>query len=248
MLRRAKSILRTNRFTALYDKGYHTGSEFRTADNLGINTLVAIPGIGRASQAPNPMYNAENFRYDKETDTYTCPQNQTLTSNQTQYKARNYTFKQYKTRACKSCPVRHECTTAKVNGKIIQGSEFTQNIQDNATRVAQNEAVYKQRQALVEHPFGTMKRQWGFDHITTKKGLQSALADFGLIALVYNLKRMLNLGMKLNARITLLHFWPGKVPIAQKQALKLILKGKVQYFNSFLFTFQTSNKNPIFNH
>jgi transposase len=29
MLLRAKSILRTNQFTALYDKGYHTGSEFK---------------------------------------------------------------------------------------------------------------------------------------------------------------------------------------------------------------------------
>jgi hypothetical protein len=31
MLQRAKSILRTNSFTVLYDKGYHTGSEFKTA-------------------------------------------------------------------------------------------------------------------------------------------------------------------------------------------------------------------------
>ena len=45
MLQRAKSILRTNKFTALYDKGYHTGSEFETADNLEIDVLVAIPRV-----------------------------------------------------------------------------------------------------------------------------------------------------------------------------------------------------------
>jgi len=38
-----KSILRTNEFTALYDKGYHTGSEFKIAHDLNIETLVAIP-------------------------------------------------------------------------------------------------------------------------------------------------------------------------------------------------------------
>ena len=43
MLRRAKSILRTNEFTALYDKGYHTGSEFKMAHDLDISALVAIP-------------------------------------------------------------------------------------------------------------------------------------------------------------------------------------------------------------
>jgi hypothetical protein len=193
MLRRAKSILRTNQFTALYDKGYHTGSEFFIADGLGIETLVAIPGIGRASQAPDPEYNAENFVHDSKTDTYTCPQGETLTSNQSQYKARNYTFRQYKTNACKSCPVRSQCTAAKVNGKIVQRSQFTENIQNNAKRVAQNGAIHRKRQALVEHPFGTMKRQWGFDHIITKEGIQRASADFGLIALAYNLKRMLNI-------------------------------------------------------
>ena len=44
MLQRAKSILHTNDFTALYDKGYHTGSEFDMADTLGIKVMVAIPG------------------------------------------------------------------------------------------------------------------------------------------------------------------------------------------------------------
>lgn len=193
MLRRTKSILRTNTFTALYDKGYHTGSEFHIADRLGINTLVAIPAIGRKSQAPDPTYNAENFTYNPNDDTYTCPQENTLYSNGSWYKARNYTFKQYKTKACKECPVRSQCTTAKTNGKIIQRTEFTQNIQENARRIAQSGELYKKRQALVEHPYGTIKRQWGFDHIMTKKGIKAASADFGLIALAYNLRRLFNI-------------------------------------------------------
>jgi hypothetical protein len=57
--------------------------------------------------------------------------------------------------------------------------------------------TYKNRQALVEHPFGTMKRsrliREGFDYILTKKGIQAASADFGLIAIAYNLKRLLNI-------------------------------------------------------
>jgi hypothetical protein len=34
MLCRAKTILRHNNFTAIYDKGYHTGSEFDCANSL----------------------------------------------------------------------------------------------------------------------------------------------------------------------------------------------------------------------
>jgi len=193
MLRRAKSVLRTNRFTGLYDKGYHTGSELAIADELGIKTLVAIPGIGRGSQAPDPQYNAENFVYDKDKDTYTCPEGHVLSSNQTLYKARNYTFKQYKTKACKACLVRENCTTSQVNGKIVQRTQYAAHIEANAQRVAENKGLYKQRQALVEHPFGTIKRQWGFDHIMTKRGISAASADMGLIALTYNLRRLFNI-------------------------------------------------------
>ncbi len=193
MLRRAKTSLRHTNFTALYDKGYHTASEFNVADHLGINTLVAIPGIGRSSQAPNPNYNVEHFTYKKENDSYTCPENQTLTSNGSWYKTRNYTFKQYKTKACKSCPMREQCTTAKVNGKIVQRSQYAQNIENNAKRIKNSGNAYKQRQAIVAHPYGTIKRQWGVDHIITKKGINRASADFGLIATAYNLKRIINI-------------------------------------------------------
>lgn len=193
MLRRAKTILGSNTFTALYDKGYHTGSEFKIASDLGIDTLVAVPGIGRASQAPDPKYNAEHFNYDKEKDTYTCPQGHRLKSNGNRYKGRNYYFKQYKTKACKDCPVRRLCTTAQQNGKILQRSEFKEYIDLNALRVSKNPELYKRRQAIVEHPFGTIKRQWGFDHIITKKTISRASADVGLIFIAYNLKRILNL-------------------------------------------------------
>ena len=57
MVQRAKSILGTNEFTALYDKGYHTGSELKTAQELGIETIVAIPDVPSTSQAPDHDYN-----------------------------------------------------------------------------------------------------------------------------------------------------------------------------------------------
>jgi len=155
MLRRAKAILGTNTFTALYDKGYHTGSEFATAHDLGVHTLTAIPAIGRKSQAPDTSYNAEHFQYDHRTDTYTCPKGNTMASNGSWYKGRNYYFKQYRTKACKNCPVRHLCTTSKANGKILQRSEYTKFIEQNAKRVAKDPQTYKKRQAvgLRPHPY-----------------------------------------------------------------------------------------------
>jgi len=171
MLQRAKSILRTNDFTALYDKGYHTGSEFEIADKLGIKVLVAVPKT--ATNAPNTAYNVENFTYDKENDLYICPQGNALTTTGKIHKAKTYNFKRYTTKACKTCPVKQECSKAKY-GKAIQRSEYQHLTENNKKRISENETYYKQRQAIVEHPYGTIKRQWGFNYIMTKKYLKKS--------------------------------------------------------------------------
>jgi hypothetical protein len=53
--------------------------------------------------------------------------------------------------------------------------------------------AYKKRQAIVEHPYGVIKRQWGFYYIMTKKTIEHASADMGLIFTAYNLRRLFNL-------------------------------------------------------
>ncbi len=39
-----------------------------------------------------------------------------------------------------------------------------------SSRDLEKETNYKRRQAIVEQPFGTIKRQWGFSYILTKNG------------------------------------------------------------------------------
>ena len=190
MLRRAKTILKTNDFTALYDKGYHTGSEFDIADKLGIKVLVAVPKV--ATNAPNIAYNVENFTYDKDNDFYICPQGNKLTTTGKIHKAKTYNFKRYTAKACLNCPVKAECSKAKY-GKAIQHSEYQDLIEANKENIENNENYYKQKQAIVEHPYGTIKRQWGFSYIMTKKYKHRAEADVGLIFTAYNLRRLINI-------------------------------------------------------
>src|SRR5690554_3109483 len=80
MLEQAVEILGHNEFTALFDKGYHTGTEFETADKLGVEVLVAIPDLPSSSMAPDPAYNISEFVYNQQEDTYTCPAGNTLIS------------------------------------------------------------------------------------------------------------------------------------------------------------------------
>ena len=191
MLRRAKVIIGNNTFTALYDKGYHTGSEFEKAAELGIEVLVAIPAV--AANAPDEAYNMEHFRYEAAGDYYVCPQGSELHTNGTWYQSKAAPFKQYKTPDCKACPVRELCTTSIRNGKVVQRNKYVAYIEANKQRIQQNQNYYRRRQAIVEHPYGTIKRQWGFNYIITKKTMRRAAADVGLMFTAYNLRRILNL-------------------------------------------------------
>jgi transposase len=194
MVRRAKTILQNNDFTAIYDKGYHTGSEFDYANKHGVEVMVAIPEV--ASHAPDPAFDVEHFHYDKTNDTYTCPENKILTTNGTWYnKSRGKSFnkvKHYKASECAGCPFSAQCTTNK-KGRFIERSEHADLIYANKVRIEQNKEMYRQRQAIVEHPYGIIKRQWDFYYIMTKKSIKRASSDVGLIFVAYNLRRIMNL-------------------------------------------------------
>jgi len=194
MLRRTKIILNTTDFTALYDKGYHTGSEIKKAVEMGVNIMVAIPGV--ASFAPDERYNFDQFIYNQQQDCYTCPQQQTLTTNGNWYQKSKqryiYFVKHYKTKSCATCPALALCTKNK-KGRMLERSENQPYIEQNKKNIEANTKTYKKRQAIVEHPYGIIKRQWGFYYITTKKGIKRASADVGLMFVAYNLRRLMNI-------------------------------------------------------
>lgn len=211
MLRRAKKILGHTDFTALYDKGYHTGSELKTGMDMGVELMVAIPGV--ASFAPDDRYNFDKFCYDEKNDSYTCPQGKVLTTNGNWYQKSKerylYFVKHYKTNACNSCPALHLCTKNK-KGRLIERSEYQPYVERNKQNVEKDAATYKKRQAIIEHTYGIIKRQWGFYFISTKKGIKHASADVGLMFTALNLRRLIN--------------------IIDKNVLKKFLKELVLYF------------------
>jgi len=190
MVENAIDIVGNNTFDAVFDKGYYTAEQIHKTQQLGVTTHVCIPSP--ASNAPDKAYNVSEFIYNKADDTYTCPAGQTLKTNGNWYNKRVYRVKQYKTKNCKSCPVKDLCTKAKYQ-RIIERHEFAEALEINKENIKNNPEIYAQRQSIVEHPFGTMKRGWGFDHIITKKSKKRASADVGFIFIAYNLKRIMNI-------------------------------------------------------
>jgi hypothetical protein len=88
--------------------------------------------------------------------------------------------------------MRSQCTRSK-RERLIQRSEYADYYEANRVNVKEKEQLYKRRQAIVEHPYGTIKRQWGFNYILTKKGIERAGSDVGFMFIAYNLRRIGNI-------------------------------------------------------
>ncbi|MEC5158622.1 IS1182 family transposase [Chryseobacterium sp. MP_3.2] len=112
----AKKNLGVETFTALVDKGYHNGRELTQCKEENIITIVAHPEQGKSNEnGTQPDYFVSKFIYNKEDDTYICPENQVLkTTGRWHKKTRDrdsYEFKKYRTPACKECAVKSLCTS-----------------------------------------------------------------------------------------------------------------------------------------
>jgi radical SAM protein with 4Fe4S-binding SPASM domain len=135
------------------------------------------------------------FQYDKTTDTYTCPQGETLhTTGNWHKKSRDkdsYNYKKYRTSKCRECPVKYLCTS-RAAGREIDRSQYADAVEVNNKRYRENPQLYRKRQEINEHIFGTIKRQWGYNH-TNLTGLEKVNGEHSLIMLVYNIKRSINI-------------------------------------------------------
>jgi transposase len=179
----------------LADKGYHTGAELQQCQSENMITHVAYkeqPSVKHIEKE----FLSENFEYDKTTDSYTCPAGATLTSLGTWHNKKgeanetSYRFKTYRTNACKTCALKHQCT--KLPKRIIHRSEYQDAVDMNDNNIKQNPQYYKRRQAIAEHPFGTIKRHWGYTH-TLVKGLEKVNGEMNLIMFCYNFMRTKNI-------------------------------------------------------
>jgi len=201
MGRRARAITGKKNFDHVMDKGYHDHQTIAQCHEYGLRTLIAEPTAGRSSEIPTPEFYNSKFQYNSQIDTYTCPAGAIMITNGRDYKTKNRNghswVKQYKTRACRKCASRHLCTKSPISrGRIIQRSLYQEAVDLNNQRVMQEKEKYRKRQEMVEHPFGIVKRQWGFDHVLMK-GIDKVEAEANLIFLCYNLKRVVNiLGFK----------------------------------------------------
>jgi hypothetical protein len=137
----------------------------------------------------NGFFRKDEFRYDPDRDVYVCPAGETLSPNH-EGKLRDLKKIDYSNpAACPVCPLRSRCTTDRRRVSRLENEAVLDRM---AARLKARPDILAQRRETVEHPFGSIK-QWMNQGAFLMKGLENVRAEFSLTALVYNLRRAINI-------------------------------------------------------
>ncbi|MBZ4687578.1 MAG: hypothetical protein PWQ96_1554 [Clostridia bacterium] len=188
MVNKAKQVFGEEEITAVADTGYFNMSEIiNTVDD---STEILIKKQKGKQEKIQNGFDKANFQYDKTNDVYICPMGYVLKF-KWNGKQNGKDYKRYTCENYMDCGKKDSCTSSKGGRAVtrLKEEEIIEMVDENT--IKKND-IYRKRGSIVEHPFGTIKRHFGYTYFLTR-GLNSVNAEGGFICLVYNLKRLINI-------------------------------------------------------
>jgi transposase len=183
----AKEALHTDKLEAVADRGYFKGEEILACEEAGITVTLPKPQTSGAKS--KGRFGKQDFVYLPSDDAYHCPAGEKL-----QYyftaEENGQQMRRYWTNACRTCPIKAQCTTAEQ--RRITRWEHEHVVEAVQERLDKNPDAMRVRRSTVEHPFGTLKMRMGATHFLMKT-LPKVAAEMALNVLGYNLTRVLNI-------------------------------------------------------
>jgi len=188
---------------AVADAGYHSEIEiFEAVKDENIDVYIPNPrdvktkekqGREVKNKIPTKGYEKENFIYDKENGVFICPKGELLKKSGNVYVKDGIKKQKYQCKKCSSCESFNLCTTNK-EGRSIEVSENFEEMEKFREKVKSElgKKIVKKRKELVEHPFGTIKRNLGFTYFM-QRGIEKVKAEYSFISFIYNFKRVVNI-------------------------------------------------------
>lgn len=184
----AKANLELKQADVVADAGYYNAGEVSRCVEQGLTPH--LPKVDTSANTARGLFGKSQFRYDAVKDVYVCPANQALTYRSSSLEL-GRELRYYRASGCQQCALKAQCTRNRANRRISR--EANEHLMEQmAQRMQAHPEKFKLRKQLAEHPFGTIKRAFGYDHFLLK-GLEKVRTEWSLITLAYNFKRVLNL-------------------------------------------------------
>jgi len=185
---RAKEILQVEQIEVLADMGYYDGKHVKACVEEGITPY--IPKANTSVNSRLGLYSKRDFRYDPQNDCYWCPARKALRYRfQTTELGRDIRY--YATSECKGCALKPKCTRNKQGRRITRWVDESL-LDDMARRVRAEPEKVKQRKAIAEHPFGTIKHSMNQGYFLMR-GLTNVRTEMSLTMLAYSIKRVIRI-------------------------------------------------------
>ena len=193
----ARETLGVEQIDAVADRGYFAIEDIERCETVGV--IPHVPKPDRSPAKRHGHFPKSRFRYDAETDTYTCPGGGAATESPV-----------HRSKAERDChhPLRQPCglpgmrpshpvhyahiplhLTLRERGGPGAAARHLERM---AERLASRPGVRASRRESVEHPFGTIKH-WTGQGTFLMRGLENVRGEFSLTALAYNLRRVINM-------------------------------------------------------
>jgi transposase len=187
MAKKTMALLEVDKLDVVADRGYFSSEEILACDRAGITVTLPKP-MTSGSKAKGQFVKAD-FRYLADDDVYICPAGERLKYYFTN-EEKGLTLRRYWTNACRTCAIKHRCTTG-VQRRITRW-EHEHVLEAVQRRLDENPQAMRQRRETVEHPFGTIKARMGATHFLMKR-LPNVATEMSLHVLAYNLTRAINI-------------------------------------------------------
>ena len=188
MVEQSEETTGTKSQMTLADAGYFAASHLAECDRRGQQVVVSE---ARQRFLKDP-YHKDRFTYDEHSDSFTCPQGQTLAFVRIQH-ANGVPLRLYRASGavCQACPAFRACTKAREIGRSLAIGPHDAVLRRHrawmSTSVAKE--AYRLRKHLVEPVFGIIKEQQGARRFLLR-GLTNVAAEWTMLATAFNLRTL----------------------------------------------------------
>jgi transposase len=172
------------------DCGYSTANNLEKLESLNIDAYIPDDTYQSRSRGKEVSpFDKDNFIYDQTTDVFTCPEGKIVKFWHTRH-YENGDYRVYRCVECSSCQHFGQCTKSKT-GRSIWRRLVDKNIKQMRSKLdsESGKAIYAKRKHIVEPVFGHIKAVIGFTGFHLR-GLKKVNAEFKLVAIAHNLKKI----------------------------------------------------------
>jgi len=191
MMTQAAAATGNPELVGLADAGYASGTQLKGCVEKGMTMYVPIPKQAFHT-GKDGRFGTDDFRYDQATDSYTCPSGQKLVRGKTRLNQRGQWYNTYRSHChiCRSCPLASRCLAPSTKCCAIDRWDNEDVMVRHHHRMATVDGVMRQRGAVVEHPFGTLK-WWAEINFFLIRGLVKCRGELNLMTHCYHFMRAL---------------------------------------------------------